>query len=354
MRNAKHYAAVIILIAIATVGLYFLFDAMFQLPTAASTEAGPIDNMFNVHFWIIAFLFALIMVIMLYSALVFRRQPGDEEDAPHVHGSTVLEIAWTILPTLAVISFAVWASSVFLDLVHAEDTNYVVSVTARQWSWSFQYPEEDNIRSSKLVLPVGRRVVLEMEAEDVIHSFWVPEFRVKQDLVPGQTTYLRFTPTVVGEYKLRCAEICGTGHALMLADVEVVAGDSFVTWVEDIKSTPDVPTIEDPAERGALWANNVNFNCVGCHSADGSPLSGPTWLGLYGKEETLADGSTVIADEECLRHSILNPNAQIVAGFLPAMPETLADEIAARQAEIGRDDIDIIDDIIAYIKTLEE
>lgn len=355
MRNTRHYASVIVLVIAATVGLYFLFRVLFRLPVAASAQAGPIDNMMYVHFWFIAFLFALIMVIMLYSAFAFRRQPDDDSDAPHIHGSATLEIAWTVLPTLTVIGFGIWAIGVFNDLVRPAPDEMVISVTSQQWSWSFEYPEQENIRSSVLTLPLNRPVVLEMQAEDVIHSFWVPEFRVKQDLVPGQITHLRFTPTLPGTYKVRCAEICGTGHAKMLATVEVVSQDRFVAWVEEIKSKPDPTTIEVAAERGAIWASTDYFSCVGCHSADGTPLAGPTWLGIYGTEEELADGSTVVVDDEYIHTSVVDPNAQIVAGFSPnVMPPTFEEEIAATEEALGRDDIDVIEDITAYIESLGE
>jgi cytochrome c oxidase subunit 2 len=355
MKNSRHYASVFVLIVLATIGLYFLFSAMFRLPTAASAEAGPIDNMMHVHFWVMAFLFALIMVIMLYAAFAFRRQPGDETDAPHIHGNYALEIAWTVLPTITVIGFGIWAVGVFNDLIRPNPDEMVISVTARQWGWSFQYPEDEDIKSSILTLPVNQPVVLEMQSLDVIHSFWVPEFRVKQDLVPGQIAHLRFTPTAPGTYKVRCAEICGTGHAKMLATGEVVRQDEFVAWVEEIKAKPDVATIEDPVERGIIWASLDEFQCVNCHSADGTPKPGPTWQGIYGTEEELADGSTVSVDAEYIHNSILDPNSQIVAGF-PAnlMPETFGEEFAAREAELGSVEIDIIDDITAYIECLGE
>jgi cytochrome c oxidase subunit 2 len=361
MKNLKHYIAVIVLIILATVGLYFLFANMFSLPPAASAEAGPIDVMFDVHFWMIAFLFALIMVIMLYSAFAFRRRPGDETDAPHVHGSTILEIAWTVIPTLTVIGFGIWAVGVLNDLIAPKANELTISVTSRQWSWSFQYPEQNNIRSSVLNLPVNQPVLLEMNAQDVIHSFWVPEFRVKQDLVPGQTTHLRFTPTQVGTYKVRCAEICGTGHAGMSAVVEVMSAEAFQEFIDNPPPDPQDPLLSE-AERGAIWASNDYFACAGCHSTDGSVLVGPTWLGLYGREEQLEDGTTVVADEEYIHNSIIDPNSQIVSGFAPGqMPANYEERFAIHESELGANtdtdpanDVDIIEDIMAYIQTLEE
>ena len=361
MKNTKHYVAVIVLIILATIGLYLLFSNMFRLPTAASAEAGPIDIMFRAHFWVISFLFGLIMVIMLYSAFAFRRQPGDETDAPHIHGSSTLEIAWTVIPTLTVIGFGVWAVGVLNGLITPKANEMTIAVNARQWSWSFQYPEQNNIRSSELKLSVNQPVLLEMNAQDVIHSFWVPEFRVKQDLVPGQTTHLRFTPTQVGTYKVRCAEICGTGHAGMAAIVEVMSPEAFQEFLDNPPPDPEDPILTE-AERGAIWASNDYFACAGCHSIDGSRLVGPSWLGLYGREEELQDGTTVTVDEDYIHNSIINPNSQIVAGFSGGqMPVNYEEQFAMQESTLGansdaitENDIVIIEDIIAYIETLEE
>ncbi len=349
MKNTRHFVAVIILVILATLGLRFLFSWMFELPTAASAEAGSIDTMFDAHFWLIAFLFSLIMVIMLYAVFAFRRQPGDEEDASHIHGNTTLEIVWTILPTITVIIFGGWAISVFNGLIAPKPSEMVVHVTGRQWSWSFEYPEDENASSSELVLPVNQPVVLEMEAEDVIHSFWVPEFRVKQDLVPGQVTRLRITPTQTGSYKLRCAEICGTSHATMLADVRVVSDSEFAAFIVEAQDNP--AQYELAEDRGEAWAERLG--CAACHSIDGSVLPGPTWLGLVGRTEELDNGQTITADEEYIIDSILNPNEQIVAGFnANVMPQDYEEQIATLEAELGAEDILI--DLLAYMATLQE
>ena len=144
-----------------------------------------------------------------------------------------LEIGWTVIPVIIVVGFGFYGMFVLNDVTAARPEEMVVKVTGQQWSWSFEYPEQDDVKSAALVLPVNQPVKLEMESTDVLHSFWVPEFRVKQDLVPGQVTELRFTPSMVGEYKLRCAEICGTDHALMLADVRVVDQATFATFIEE-------------------------------------------------------------------------------------------------------------------------
>ena len=356
MSNSRHYIIVTALVIVSTLVLYFFFRVIFQLPFAASAEAGPIDVMMDVHFWMIAFLFSLIMVFILYAIVAFRRREEDEEDGPHIHGNTVLEIAWTVVPSIIVLGFGIWGAGVLNDITQPKPNEKTIVVEGRQWAWGFAYPDEE-IASGELVLPVQQPVVLEMEATDVLHSFWVPEFRVKQDLVPGQKTYLRFTPTAVGEYKVRCAEICGLQHAQMLATVRIVEQQEYIAWVEERQSEPDVTTLT-AAERGQIWYEVGNgFGCVSCHSLDGTRVVGPTWQGLFGREEALTNGTVVIADEEYIRSSILNPNDQIVDTYDPnQMPANYGEQFAEVEAEIfavSGVEIDIIDDLIAYIKTIE-
>jgi len=356
MRRFRHFIIVAVLVALSTVGLRALFSVILALPRASSAEAIPIDNLFNGHYWMIAFLFSLIMVMMLYAMFVFRRPADDDSDGPYVHGNTVLEIGWTIVPTVVVLGFGVWGAIALNEITSPKPNEMVVNVTGKQWVWSFAYPEQDNIASSELVLPVDRTIVLKMTAEDVIHSFWVPEFRVKQDLVPGKETTLRITPTEAGEFVLRCAEICGLNHTQMEATVRVLDTAGFQAWVDEKSAAPAFAEMT-PEERGAFWYSAEGFGCVACHSIDGAPGVGPTWQGLYGREEELTDGSTVTVDDQFIIDSILDPNKQITAGFNPnLMPQNYGDQFAAREQEIQAAegvDIDIIADLIAFIRTLE-
>ena len=359
MGKAKHYIAVTVLIILTTLALrFFVLGPLYRLPPAASTQAGPIDIMFNAHFWLISFLFALIMVFMLYSVFVFRRRQGDDEMGPYIHGNTGLEIAWTIIPTMIVVGFGIWGAVVLNDLTAPNPQEMTIRVWGQQWAWLFEYPEQEGITTPELVLPLNQPVVLEMESRDVLHSFWIPEFRVKQDLLPGRKTYLRITATELGDYKIRCAEICGLQHSIMLADVRVVEQDEFVAWADERMAVPAFAEMT-PEERGEIW--HTEFGCLACHttSADANPLAGPTWAGVYGREEALADGTTVTVDDAYIRESILNPNAKIVAGY--ADPSLMASQgyetrIPDREAELLAAEgveIDIIADLIAYMRTLE-
>jgi len=352
MGKFKHAIAVAVLTLVTAAGLYFLFDWMFALPDPASAQAGPIDTMFQSHFAMMAILFAFIMVMMLYSVAVFRRRPDDTEDGPHVHGHTGLEIAWTVIPTLVVIGFGVYGTVVLGEITREQDNEMTISVVGAQWSWSFEYPAED-IRSNRLVLPVNQPVLLELESRDVLHSFWVPEFRVKQDLVPGTVKTLRITPTQLGSYRLACAEICGEGHAGMLADVEVVSQADFEQFLVDSAFRYSDLT---PEERGQQFYTELG--CAGCHTVDGASGVGPSWNGIYLREELLTDGTTVVVDDDYIRHSIIAPNDQIVAGFNPnIMPQDYEERINNLEAEILDSEgaeLDIIADLIAFMQTLDQ
>lgn len=354
--NGRYLAIVAVLVTLISVMAYFLLVAIYRLPVGASAESVSIDQMMQAHFVMIAFLWSLIVVFMLFCIIVFRRREGDDTDGSHFHGHTGLEIAWTFIPIVMVLAFSVWGAFVLRDVTEPKPNEMVVKVIGRQWSWVFAYPEQDGLTSSDLVLPLDRPIRLEMESQDVIHSFWVPEFRVKQDVVPGQTTVLRVTPTLAGEYTLRCAEICGLRHAYMEANVRVLSETEFAGWVEDVAGGATDLEVASPEERGELWAGE--FGCAGCHTIDGTPGVGPTWQGLFGGEETMADGSTITVDEEYLEESILSPNVHIVEGFQAnIMPPNFEQQFDQRQNGVAEEqdvEVDILADLIAYIMTLEE
>lgn len=348
MKYGKHFAGVSVVVAVITVIVYLLLRAIYQLPVQASAEAVGIDALFEGHFIVIAFLFSLIVGFMLYAIVVFRRRPGDEGDGDHFHGNTSLEIVWTILPLGLVVFFGVWGAQLLGDITSPKSDETVIRVIGQQWSWIFEYPELDGLRSTELVLPVDQPVLLEMVSLDVLHSFWVPEFRVKQDLLPVQVTNLRFTPILIGDYKVRCAEICGTQHATMLAPVHVLSQADFDAWVEEQSVSVTQLTTE---ERGEQWY--TQFGCNSCHTLDGSTGVGPSWQGLYGNERPLASGETVVADEEYLRRAILDPHVELVEGFPPVMPATFEEQFAQEEEKYGGE-VDITADIIAFIRALDE
>lgn len=228
--DKRHFIIAAALVAITTVIMDILLKAALPLPVQASLEALIIDELIGWHLTLIAFLFSLIIVFMLYSIVVFRKRPGDESEGEHFEGNTTLEIAWTVIPLIAVIIFAFYGINTLAEVTRSEPNEVVVKVNGFQWGWSFEY-DDGAILSPEMVLPVGKRARMEMSTRDVIHSFWIPEMRVKQDLVPGQVTELRFTPSQMGEYQLLCAELCGRNHWSMVAPVRVVSEAEYDQWL---------------------------------------------------------------------------------------------------------------------------
>jgi cytochrome c oxidase subunit 2 len=200
------------------------------LPKSASDEAGRIDFVFWFVTGICIFIFAIVAAVLGYSVLKFRAKPDDDSDGPPVHGHTGLEIAWTAVPAVLVTAIAIVCAIVLAKDDAAGANPLRVEVTAQQFFWSFTYPGYENKKSDVLRLPVDRSVVLRMTAKDVIHSFWVPEFRQKQDLVPGIHPTLHITPNKMGTYTLICTELCGLGHALMRSRVVVMEPNAFEQW----------------------------------------------------------------------------------------------------------------------------
>ncbi len=337
--NMKHFIAAGVLVLLVTVGLGLLLTPENLLPVQASLQSVAIDGLFSFHFWAISFLFSLIIVFMVYSMVVFRRRKGETGDGVYTEGNTGLEVTWTIIPLGVVMGLAFWGSQVLADTNRVADNALEVDVIASQWNWRFEYPDYEII-SSELVLPVNRQVVFSLSSQDVIHSFYVPEFRLKQDALPGgeeMVRQLRVTPSMVGSYKIRCAELCGLQHTEMLADVIVMAQADFDAWVEEALTSVS----DDPVIRGQTWS--VQYGCVACHSVDGSVVVGPSWKGVYGTDEMLADGTTVPIDDAYLYELIRNPGAKIVEGFQNIMPATIAEGMTDEQ----------IADVIEYIKSLE-
>jgi cytochrome c oxidase subunit 2 len=307
------------------------------LPEAASLQAIPIDKLFRLDFIAIAVLFSLIVGLMVYSIVVFRRRKNDMSDGPHVEGNIRLEVVWTLIPLGFVLFLAYYGSAALGETQAADPKPLRVDVVGSQWSWRFEYPDY-GIISTELILPVDKQALLSLSSTDVIHSFWVPEFRVKQDALPGDgfERELRVTPDLIGNYKVRCAELCGRLHYDMLAAVNVVSQDDFDAWV--ISQTE--PLSDDPVERGEMFAQQ--FGCIACHSLDGTQLVGPTWKGVFGSQEQLDDGTSVLVDRDYLFKSIREPGLQIVAGYQDLMPANIAEGMTDEQ----------IEDVIAFIESL--
>ena len=336
--SMRHFIVAVIVVIFLMVGTFLLLTNIQLLPEQASLQAIPIDGLFRIDFIAIAVLFSLIIGLMIYSIIAFRRRKNDESDGPHIEGNTRLEVVWTLVPLMFVLFLAYYGSDVLGKTEAADPKPLRVDVIGAQWSWRFEYPDNDII-STELVLPVNKQALLNLSSKDVIHSFWVPEFRVKQDLLPGDgfERELRVTPIEIGEYKVRCAELCGREHYAMLAPVRVLSTADFEAWIAAQTGTVS----EDPVVRGELVAQQ--FGCTACHSSDGSELVGPTWMGIYGSTEMLDDGSSILVDSNYLIQSIREPGFQIVSGYQNIMPENIGADMTDEQ----------IADVIAFIESVK-
>jgi cytochrome c oxidase subunit II len=200
------------------------------LPEDASTQAGTIDTLYDVLAVISCFVFALVMSILIVSVVHFRRRHNDLSDGEPIHGNTGLEVGWTVVPALLMVGAAVYSALVLRDIEEPKANTRTIEVTGQQFAWTFKY-REGNFRSGELYLVKDVPYHFRIKAKDVLHSFWVPEFRIKKDAVPGMTTDARVTPTRYGKYALVCAELCGLGHSTMRAPVRVVDQATFNKWV---------------------------------------------------------------------------------------------------------------------------
>jgi cytochrome c oxidase subunit 2 len=337
--NLTHFSIVAILVILLSTLVYAGLSAAHLMPIAASIQAEPIDKLFQLELMAISFLFALIFVPLVYSLVIFRRKPGETGDGQHFEGNTRLEIFWTIVPLITVLGLAYLGAQTLGAVNRADPEAMNARVTAFQWAWRFDYPVS-GVTSNELHLVTNRQVVLEMTSQDVIHSFWVPEFRVKQDLVPGIETFYRITPTKVGAYKVRCAELCGTSHSYMEAPVIVQTQADYDTWIKaqvDANAAAEASGVPDASRGQKIYETS---GCKACHSIDGSPLVGPTWRGIWGQNVELENGPSVLVDEAYITESIKHPSAKIVKGFAPGMPQF---NLSDRQ----------IADLVEYIKSLK-
>jgi len=302
----------------------------FQLPPQLASNAADVDALFNFIYWFSVAFTALITGLMLYCVVKFKRRPGVKA-APVGH-NMVMEVAWTVLPLIFIVGLFHFGYRTYIRTAVAAEGAMEIRVMAAKWKWDFGYPD-GRVEPSELTLPVGKPVKFIMSSEDVLHSFYVPGARMKKDAVPGMYTSMSFTPTQTGTMQVFCAEYCGTSHSGMLATIKVVTEAEFQDFLK--KGNDFEPT----AEVGrTLYTKNA---CNTCHSLDGSKMPGPTWQGIFGRQETMADGTTLKIDENYIKESIQKPQAKVVAGFQPVMPPypNLTDKH--------------IDALIAYMKTLK-
>ena len=316
-RGAALRVVAIALLAAAIVTAVAIFIPW--LPEQASSEAEEIDFVFWFTTAICIGVFAVVAGISIYAGVKFRARPDDDSDGPPVHGHTGLEIAWTAVPFVLVTAIAIVSTIALARNDRLPDDHLRVRVTAQQFTWSFEYPQYGDLGSTTLRLPVGRAVHLTMEARDVIHSFYVPEFRQKRDVVPGEVTNLIITPTKTGNYMIQCAELCGLGHAAMLQRVQVMEQAAFTRWVE---------RGEQQTQQGGEAGGRAVFQnqgCGGCHIFEPAGSTGEQGPPLDNLRQLAERAGQPL--EQFIRESIVNPDAYIERGYPNVMrPYNLPDD----------------------------
>jgi cytochrome c oxidase subunit II len=283
-------------------------EPLWILP-AASDMAQRVDALFFTVLGVTGFVTLAIFVVMAWFAIRYREgSPADRSNPPA--SKRPLEMAWIFTPLALFLGLFAWAAVVYGDFYRADARATTIFVVGKQWMWKAQHPDGRR-EIDELHLALGQPVRLVLSTEDVIHSFYVPAFRIKQDAVPGRYTTIRFTPTKAGIYRLHCAEYCGTDHARMGGRVIVMAPAVFSRWL----STGN--------ESRSLAAQGFDLfrekGCSGCHDPN-STVHAPDLEGIYGRTVHLADGRSVVADEPYLRDSMLLPKRDVVAGYAPIMP----------------------------------
>jgi cytochrome c oxidase subunit 2 len=278
-------------------------------PHEASSTARSVDNFLYFLVAVTGSVGVLVAVLLIGFAVRYRRRQGDTQPPPYIPGSTPLELFWTISPIGFFIAFFIWGAVIYLNAYRAPDDATVIYVVGRQWMWKIQHPEGQR-EINQLHVPIGRPFKLMLTSEDVIHSFFVPDFRVHMDVLPGRYTSVWFNATRPGTYHLFCSQYCGTNHAGMVGDVVVMEPAEYQRWL-DLHAEGSL----------ALEGRKVflKYRCVSCHTGDANGRA-PNLEELFGSVVHLRDRRTVVADEDYIRESVLYPGAKIVIGYEDIMP----------------------------------
>ena len=328
------------------------------LPLVGTDIAKNWDALYIFLFWLSVFFFVLVMGILGYAVLKHRASKGHK--SAYIHGNVPLEVIWTVVPTVLLLIIFWWGYAVYKDMITAPSDAMEIRVVGKQWMWNFYY-DDGRTTTGDLFVPVNKPVKLIMSSEDVLHSFFIPNFRVKQDTVPGMYTTVWFEAAVTGMHQIYCAEYCGTAHSGMLGRLIALNAEDWKAWKAEKKidltkygitdgvaissaaaSGDAKPTakLTSVAEQGKKLMQLKG--CVACHSDDGSARIGPTYKGAFGRQVEFVDGTKTTADENYLRESIENPTAKVVKGFNPVMP-TYKGQLTEEETNA----------LIAYIKSLK-
>ena len=284
-----------------------------------SQHAKRVDDLFMAILGLDTVFYALIVGLVLYSVVFFRRKPGVV--TPHITHNLFLELLWTVLPTFIVIGVFFWGAAGFLDSTVAPDDSMEISVTARKWSWAFEYPDGSKYVND-IHIPINKNVKFTITSDDVLHGFYIPDFRVEHGAIPQRYEMIWFKPEVAGRHVITCTQYCGKDHSRMLGSVTVEDQAAYDKWL--IEGPPEWDELlKTPA--GAIELGHrtyENKGCNSCHSIDGSKVQngGPSWKGMWGRTENFEDGGTVVVDARYVRESIEEPSKHVVKGFQNIMP----------------------------------
>jgi cytochrome c oxidase subunit 2 len=303
----------------------------FWLPKGASTIAPSVDLLFNWIMWICIFFFFLVTILLVLFVVMFRHRPGVKRDVAAGH-NTPLELTWTLVPSVIVVFLYYYGFREYMNMAIEPPNSYEIMATGQMWHWSFTYPNGHT--DDELHVPINTPVRIVLQSQDVIHNLYIPAFRVKKDAVPGRYNRMWFEATDVGDYDVFCSAYCGTNHSTMRAKAVVQSPEEFKAWLAKALEQDNSGPPEAKGKRAYM-----RYGCVGCHTIDGSKLTGPSWKDLWGSTVNLTGGQTVLANEPYIIESIRVPGAKIVDGFsnvMPVLPVTDAD----------------IQNIIAFMKTI--
>jgi cytochrome c oxidase subunit II len=307
------------------------------------TQASNFVKGVDTAFLVISFIsfFFLISLTALMILFIYKYNRKRHPVAVQIEGNTTLEIIWLVIPVLLTLLMFYYGWAGWKPMTKVPDNAMEITVYGRMWNFMFEY--ENGKMVDTLYLPINQPVKLNLVAMDVLHSLYIPAFRVKQDMVPGKKdNFMWFEPQRVGIYELYCAEYCGLNHSYMYSFVKVMEDSAFQSWLADTTLVAD--EIISPTATGRRIMQNIG--CFACHSLDGSKLLGPSFAGLWGAERTVVTGSTrrqVVADEEYIHRSIFDPNADIVEGYGRGL-------MLSYKGQLSEEDVD---NIIEYLKTLE-
>jgi len=301
-------------------------------PVAAAVQAQRQDTL---YFWLMvmsSFIFALVLVFLVYMMVKFRAKPGDDSDGPPIHGHTGLEIVWTVIPIVIVLGFAIYGAAALGRNEALAKDRLTVDVQGQQFAWTFTYPSYGGLKTGILALPVGRQVEFRISAveHDVIHSFFIPAFRLKQDAVPGVPQKMIATPDRIGTYMVTCAELCGIGHSQMRTVLHVMSPPDFAAWIVAQKKAASQPAGGGNTDPAALFSSN----CGSCHTFQPANATGTVGPDLDNLAADAAKYGAGQSPEDYVKESIADPGKVVVSGY-PAgvMPSTFGTSLTAAQID---------------------